>query len=168
MDFNGILKEKKTKNTSLRDKLALPKWAKALWLLKISDKSLIKDLRDWLLILPAAFVIEIAWVDTEKLWPNIVATWKIDKKELAWFDFVVWTDDLKVNPYIAEWITPIVSKENTLNWILKEFNPIKTEWNAYIFDKTDKWNVIYAITRYLENYKFSYDNKNLVKNVLDI
>jgi hypothetical protein len=51
---------------------------------------------------------------------------------------------------------------------LTEFNASKVEWNAFIFESNALCDIYYAIIRYLENYKFPYDNKALVKNVLDI
>jgi hypothetical protein len=142
---------------------------KPLWLVKISNKSLIKYLRDAFLILPAFFVLEIDWVDTEKLWENIVAIGKIDSNELIWFDFILCDNNIKnLNKYFQVWIVPIVSSKSSLSSILKEFAPMKNEWNSYIFDEEDKWSIFYALVRYLENFKFPFDNKNLVKNVLDI
>ena len=43
---------------------------------------------------------------------------------------------------------------------------MKDEGNAYLYDEDNEWSVFYALARYLENYKISFDNKNLVKNVL--
>jgi glycogen synthase len=45
---------------------------------------------------------------------------------------------------------------------------MQSEGNGYIFEKNNKWEIFYALTKYLENYKFPYDNRNLVKNVLEI
>ena len=169
MDLNAILKEKKWKRDQIKNKFSLPPKTKAIWLVKISNKSLIKDLRDTFLVLPACFIIEVEWAENEKLGENIIATSKIEPKSLVWFDFIVCDEDIKnMNKYFELWITPIISTKNPLNSILQEFNPIKNEWNAYLFENTEKWNIFYAIVRYLENYKFPFDNKNLVKNVLDI
>lgn len=169
MDFNDILSEKKEKNTQLKTKYSLPKKQKAIWLVKISNKSLIKELRDAFLNLPATFILEIDWAPTEKLGENIVATSKVDSKDLIGFDFIIASDDVKtLNKYFSLGITPIVSSDHTLNSILKEFNPMKNEWNSYIFTKDDKWSIFYSLVRYLENYKFPFDNKNLVKNVVKL
>jgi hypothetical protein len=37
-----------------------------------------------------------------------------------------------------------------------------------MFKQENSWDIFYSIIRYLENYKFPYDNKALVKNILDI
>jgi hypothetical protein len=64
--------------------------------------------------------------------------------------------------YIKKWITPIVLK----NKEFIEFNPLKNEWNAFFYETLDKWSIFYTIVRYMENYKFPFDNKNLVTNLL--
>jgi hypothetical protein len=69
---------------------------------------------------------------------------------------------------LQAWIVPIISSKNPLNSILKEFNPMRNEWNSYLFEQDDRWAIFYALVRYLENFKFPFDNKNLVKNVLNI
>lgn len=169
MDLNSILKEKKEKNTILKTKYSLAKKHKAIWLIKISNKTLIRDLRDAFLVLPSNFILEVEWAPTEKLWENILATDKINNADLIAFDFIIVTDEITwLNKYFELWITPIVSWSHCLKSVLTEFNPMKNEWNSYIFSKDDKWSIFYAINRYLENYKFPFDNKNLVKNVLDI
>jgi len=169
MDLNIILKEKKEKNILLKNKFRLPLKDKAIWLVKITNKVLIKDLRDWLLTLPSSFIVEVDWATTEKLWENIIATSKIDENYLIWFDFIVCDDSIKnLNKYFELGITPLISSKNHLNSILKEFNPVKNEGNSYLFESLDKWSVFYSIVRYLENFKFPFDNKNLVKNVINL
>lgn len=169
MELNIAIKEKREKNILIKKDFWLLQKYKALGLIKISNKAIIKDLRDGLIMLPSCFVIEIEWVETEKLWKNIVATSNIPDSDLIWFDFVVCDDDVEnLNKFLELWIAPIISETNTLHSIFKEFNPVKNEWNSYIFQTLDKWSIFYSIVRYLENYKFSFDNKNLVKNVLAI
>jgi hypothetical protein len=169
MDLSEILKQKKEKNSLLKKRFSLPTKLKSLWLVKISDKILIKGLRDGLIVLPAGFILEIEWIKDEKLWENVVATWKIKSDELIGFDFIVCDDTIEnLNKYFKLWIVPIVGANNTLKSVLSEFNPMKNEWNAYIFQENEKWNIFYAITRYLENSKFPFDNKNLTKNIIEL
>lgn len=169
MDLNMVLKEKKEKNILLKKKLLLSSKNKAIWLIKINSKTLIKELRDALLVLPCDFVIEVEWANNEKLGDNVIAVSKIESSMLIWFDFVVCDDNIdSLKSYFELWITPIISTKNHLSSLLKEFNPVKNEGNSYLFDSLEKWNIFYAIIRYLENYKFPFDNKNLVKNVVNI
>lgn len=168
MDLNMVLKEKKEKNLLLKKKLLLSNRNKAIWLIKINSKTLIKELRDALVVLPCDFVIEVEWANNEKLAENVVAISKVDDNSVIWFDFIVCDDEINnLNSYFELWITPIVSNKNHLSSLLKEFNPVKNEGNSYIYSSLDKWSIFYALIRYLENYKFPFDNKNLVKNVIN-
>ena len=45
---------------------------------------------------------------------------------------------------------------------------MKNIWNSYLYDTLNEWSIFYSIVRYLENYKYTYDNKSLIRNVLDI
>jgi hypothetical protein len=65
-------------------------------------------------------------------------------------------------------VAPIVGSTHPIASLLSEFNPIKNEWNSFLFQELNTYSVFAAITRYLENYKFSMDNKNLIRNILSI
>ncbi len=169
MNLTDVLKNKKLKSDKLKQKYSLNKKNKPFGLIKLKNKNLLKDIRDGLLELPMSFVIEVDWVDTEKLWENIVATSKVLTSDLIAFDFILCDDEVKwLNKYFEKWITPIIIKDNTLSSILKDFNPIKNEGNAFLYDRENKWSIYSALVRYNENYKFPFDNKNLVKNVLKV
>ena len=169
MELNNVLKEKKERSDLLKNKLWLIKKNKALWLIMLTNKSIIKDLRDWLVNLPSGFVVYVNGIETEKLWNNVVATWNISEEDYIWFDFIVCDDDIEnLKSYLEKGITPLISSKNHFSSLLKEFNPLKNEWNSYMYNHMDKWTIFYTIVRYLENYKFPFDNKNLVKNVLAI
>lgn len=138
-------------------------------MIKLQSKDLIIELRDGLLNLDAEFIVEMPWIETEQLWKNIVATWKINKNDLAWFDFAVFDElDVNISEYTNIWVVPIIKKGSHLSSILTQFNPIKNSWNSFIFYKLNKWCIFAWVVKYLENYKFPYDNKNLVKRVVEI
>lgn len=63
-------------------------------------------------------------------------------------------------------VTPLINEKNYLGSILQEFSAGRGEGNAYLYEKGNSWSAYYALVRYLENHKFPYDNRNLVKNVL--
>jgi hypothetical protein len=104
---------------------------------------------------------------TEIIYKNAVITWELDNDVLSWFDFIVCDDDLSdIKSYIEKGITPITLRKNHLSTSLTEFNPLKNEWNSFFFEDLNKWDIFYTIVRYMENYKFPFDNKNLVNNLL--
>lgn len=167
MEINRILKEKKEKKLQIVRKYWLLQKNKCLWLVKLTDKNLIKNLRDWFLALPTWIILEIPWVKNEKIWKNIIATSQIEENDLIWFDFIIsdqWIEYL--NKYLEKWITPIINNNSGVSAIFQEFNPVKNTWNAYIYDDLNKWSIFYSLVKYLENFKFPYDNKNLVNNIL--
>ena len=102
-----------------------------------------------------------------KLEDNVVIS-KSNIQDL-WFDFIV-CDTLEDNimKYLELWVTPVIFRGHHITNLLKEFNAAKVEGNAFIFENNSLCDIYYAIIRYIENYKFSYDNKALVKNVLNI
>ena len=169
MNITSVLAEKKEKASILKKDLWILLKYKPLWLINISDPVLSWKLIDWLKNLDAWFVIYNKDVKNEKISNNIATVWKIDNNLLSSFDFIICDDNISnIENYTKKWITPIIIKNNHFSSILNEFNPLKNEWNSFFYDKVNKWSIFYSLVRYLENYKFSFDNKNLVKNVLDI
>jgi hypothetical protein len=45
---------------------------------------------------------------------------------------------------------------------------MKNEGNSFYYEESNHWSIFYSIVRYMENYKFPFDNKNLIKNVLAV
>lgn len=169
MTLENILSEKRVNNLEIKTNFGLTHKYKPLWLVKLSNKNLIENLIDWLENLWAWFVIIWDFIDIKNSSNNIIITNEIKADYLSWFDFILSDDNLEnITLYSSKWITPIILRVNHLWNILKEFNPLKNEWNSFLYDESNEWSIFYSLVRYLENYKFPYDNKNLVKNVLNI
>ena len=169
MNISTVFAEKKENSTKLKRTLGLLLKYKPLWLVKLSNIDLTNDLIEWLKSLPTGFVVYIEWGDTEIISDNLVITWEVDDSFISGFDFLVCDDEISnLWKYIEKWVTPIIVRDNHMSSILKEFNPLKNEWNSFFYEGLNKWNIFYTIVRYMENYKFPYDNKNLVKNVLKV
>ena len=167
MTLSELIKEKRKVSENIKNLFSLPKKNRATGLIKLENKTITKELLEWLKELPVNFIIETD--DTEEIsHANIKTSSNISKLEYG-FDFIVCdncTD--KLSWYFNKWIVPIIIKDSHISSILSEFNPLKNEWNCYIFEQENAWNIFYAIVRYLENYKFPFDNKNLVKNVSEM
>lgn len=169
MNITSVLAEKKENSLKLKKALGILLKYKPLWLIRLSDNDLTNSLIKGLKILPTGFVVYSEWAKTEILSNNVVITWSLNDSVLSWFDFVVCDDEIEnIDMYIEKWITPIVLWKNNISTILTEFNPLKNEWNAFFYENLEKWSIFYAIIRYMENFKFPFDNKNLVKNVLKV
>ncbi len=169
MNMSTILTEKKENSIKIKKSLWVLLKFKPLWLIKISNTKVKEEIIEWLKIIPAGFVVYSEWVEVSLISNNVVITWNIDDSLLSWFDFIVCDDDIcNLNSYFPKAITPIILRDNHMSAILKEFNPVKNEGNSFFYNELNKWAIFHSIVRYLENYKFPYDNKNLVKNILSI
>jgi len=168
MPFSDLLKEKQSIAQNTRKKYKLPARNKALWLIYIKNEVLLDKLAEWLQNLPANFVVV---VETKKISEhnNVVYVNKVPDFSLLWFDFVVWDSQLvQISNFLKNWVVPVIPKDNSMGSVLSDYNAAKSEGNSFLYETENEWNVFYTIARYLENYKFPYDNKNLVKNVFEV
>lgn len=165
MTFTVLLKEKKINSDLIKEKFNLLKKNKALGLIKINNKEILKELLLWLRILPVNFIVDSEELSSYK--SNNIAFSKEETLN-SWFDFIISEDNKKwLELYLKIWVTPIISESNNLKTIFKEFNPLKNDGNSYLYKNNNSWDIFYSLIRYLENYKFTFDNKNLVKNVFE-
>lgn len=141
---------------------------KIVWLVYLDDEKMIKSILDGFFVLPANFVIKTN-IDFDEKNENIVFLKDIKKDLLVWFDFIVCDNNLdSLKDYLKKWIVPIIPENNYMHSILSEFDPIKVEWNSYLYKEGNNFSLYYALVRFLENYKFPYDHRNLVKNILSL
>jgi hypothetical protein len=117
-------------------------------------------------ILPANFII--FWNDVKKEeFKNIAYQESHENFDMTWIDAMLCScDDITLEKIMDLWVVPIVNEKNYLGKILSEFHPGRAEGNAYLYEDNSSWSAYYALVRYLENHKFPYDNRNLVKNVV--
>lgn len=160
--------------TQKRDTAKLIKWNykfisknKPTGLIILNNINSIDFLLDGLEVLSCDFVVKSEKKLKEKL--NIAYDNSIKKDLISWFDFVITDNDLEwLRDYFSNGITPIVPENNYLSTLLKEFDPMKNEWNSFLYKDWNTWSMYAAIVRYLENYKFPMDNRNLVKNICNL
>ncbi|NDK07774.1 hypothetical protein EOM39_00840 [Candidatus Gracilibacteria bacterium] len=167
MGLTEILNEKKRQAESIKSKYKLLKKNKILGVIVMDNKEILSDLLKGLSVLP----IDLIVLSKEEFgqYNSMVYMDNIADNTLFGVDFIVCDNCMgKLGDYLKKGIVPIVSKNNYLNNILNEFNPVKSEGNAFFYEEDNVWSIFYAIIRYLENHKFPYDNRNLVKNVIDI
>jgi hypothetical protein len=160
-----LIQKTKYKNIIIRE-LNLLRKNKSLWLIDIKKWEVLENLIEWLSKLPVNFVI---LVDNKNFTntKNIHFLNKISLEKKVWFDFIVGDDDIdSLENYFKYWVVPIVSSNNYLSSLLKEFDAKASSWNAFLYEDMDSYSVFYALIRYLENKKFPYDNKALVKNLV--
>lgn len=168
MNLSELLEEKRKNSAILKGNYFPKSKAKAIALVKLVNNEISEKLINGIKNLPINFIFisnEAKEIDLQ----NIVFIHKIAEDLESGFDFIVWDNEIdNLKHFIGKWISPIVPENNYLSSVLEEFNPIKVTWNSYLYKEENEWCIFYAIIRYLENYKFPYDNRNLIKNLLEI
>lgn len=162
---NTIITEKNNNKLDLLKEYNFKNSKLPIWVIILNDSLIDEVLINAIKILPANFLI----VSNKEFDNNLNYSFIKDENLNSWFDFVI-SDLLHDNlrDYLVKWITPILNSSHHLSSILSEFNAAKVEWNAFIYENDSLCDIYYATIRYLENYKFPYDNKALVKNILSI
>lgn len=166
MSLQELFLKKTDGRNELKMKYNLPKRSKILIGIHLNDEKYTKKILKWLACLPANFIVfsdESTEVDAK----NIVIIPKSSSIDMLWVDALVCNcENMKVENTMKVGVVPIINEYNYLGKILSEFHPGRWEGNAYLFWQEGYWDIYYALVRYLENYKFPYDNRNLVKNVV--
>ena len=141
---------------------------KSIWIINLKNQEHLKFLIDWLKVLPSNFFI-IWETFLEETPTNIVFKTSLDKETLSGVDFILTDNDFEeLKEYLSLWIAPILPTNNYLWSLLTEFDPLKSEGNSYLYEEFNVWSMFYSTVRYLENFKFPYDNRNLVKNIVSL
>lgn len=160
-----ILRDKKNYANILKNHYFPTSKNKIHALITLSDQKIIDSFIEGLKILPVNFVI---LSDTLELNAENIVCVKSPKQDLlSGFDCILADGNFEgLNTYFTQGITPIVPENHYLKSILSEFEPIDGVGNSFFYQENNVWSMYYALIRYVENYKFPYDNRNLVKNVL--
>ena len=162
----ALFEKKKEVNTKLKTHYWLPN-NKSTCVVALSNNTIVEEIIAGLKQLEANFII--IWEEKSSDSKNIVFTKKVPSELLEWVNaFITDSKVEKLEEYMKAWIVPIIVKENYLHALLREFNPMKNEGNAFIYDKENAWQIFYALCRFLENAKFHFDYQNLVNNVSKI
>lgn len=166
MTVSDIYTKKRESKLALLKKYSLAD-KKPVWLISLDASLITDDFLEWLSGLDVNFLIKTD-ATLESNYKNIVFINK-DENKLLGLDFVLcWDCEENMTRYFSSGVAPIASKSNVVSPLLKEFNPGKATGNSYLYEKNNKWDIFHWLIRYLENFKFKYDNNALVKNVLEI
>ncbi len=167
MTINAIVSAKTENKEKIKKMLGLTGKKRALGFI-CSSIEITPEFLEWLSFCDADFVVfqDLSDHNAPK---NIRHVFEKDlQKIISGFDFFICNGDKNIQELLKEGIVPVVYKKNCLGSLLKEFNPIRGEGNCYLYDADNKWSIYASVVKYLENYKFPYDNKNLVKNTAQI
>lgn len=93
---------------------------------------------------------------------------KIAKNDFLAFDVIVsdmLSGDIDLMEAMRAGCVPVVPVQNTFSSILKEFNPMAFEGNAFLYDSANPYCIFAKLVGYLENIKFPEDRRILLKHV---
>ncbi len=159
-----IFTDKKTTKATLKTIFNFQNKFNTFSILNISSKENLDNLIIWLKTLPINFVIVS---DKDLVEGNICYTTKNIWDYLLGFDFALVDNNCEItHAYSQAWVVSLVPTNFYLSSVYKEFDPIWVVWNTFFYEENNIWSMFYSMVRYLENSKFTFDNKNLVKNVL--
>lgn len=166
MTLSELLATKTIARDEHKSRYSLPRRSKILIAVHFTDIEMTNNVLKWLEILPANFIV--FWKSVEKIEAkNISYSDSHENFNMQWIDAIMCNcSDILLESIMKKWTVPIINENNYLGKILQEFHPGRAEWNAYMYEKDSYWSAYYALIRYLENHKFPYDNRNLVKNVI--
>ena len=165
MSITELLSQKTEHRDQLKSTYELPKRSKILIAVHFSNEKFSKKILDGLEILPGNFIV-FGYKEENSSRKNISFEATHEGFDMTGVDAVLCDcEDIKLEKIMEIGVVPLVNENNYLWKILQEFHPGRAEGNAYLYEKGSYWSAYYALIRYLENHKFPYDNRNLVKNV---
>lgn len=158
---------KQTAKANLKSQYSISKNINFIWIIAVTDI----EKRDFLIKWLSDIWLSAIVLGTEEVFldENIFSSGKINLNNLAWFDFFVYDNEydwVDVVKYMSAWIVPIMPEKNTFSWILKDFNPMRFEWNGFFYKKDSPYCIFEKVVSYIENIKFPEDRRVLLKNVL--
>ncbi len=168
MSTQKLISEKSSIKNEIKKSLSITSKNRAIgWI--CPDIEITKDFLQWLSLCDADFVVSKENSEIQKS-GNFFVSSEVDVlSQKEGFDFFLCGGKSKnIQDFMAGGVVPILHKDNYLSALLKDFNPIKGEWNAFFYSSQNKWSMYAALVKYFENYKFPYDNKNLVKNIFEM
>ncbi len=143
------INKKDNRRTALLRKLELPRNTRSLILLDISDESIRSFLIEAGKYLNVIFITDGDMADQES-YDACITDWH-------------WNIDL-VN-LMKHYVIPIIVKDHPLSMSLSEFEPMKFQGNAFIYESMNPYLIFEKLVRYLENVRYMGDKRILLNNV---
>ncbi len=71
---------------------------------------------------------------------------------------------IDISSYMSQGVVPIALVG--VYEVLQEFNPMKFEGNAFLFEKNESFHILEKLIRFLENIRYVGDKRILIQNVI--
>lgn len=164
--MESLFSIKKTAKNNIKEQFWIAKSVNYVWIIAIEDQIKRDFLVRWLSDIWIWVVI--TWTEKDYNLTNVSTVKKINSNTFHGFDFFIYDNDfadINVPKLMTHGVTPIMPEKNTYSGILKEFDPIKFEWNGFFWKKDSPFCMFEKVITYLENIKFPEDKRVLLKNV---
>lgn len=128
--------------------------SRALILLDMSDK----EIREFLL--DAAKVLDVVMIPSTGK--------EEEKSDYAGFDACISdgiSKHIDIVPLVQSGVVPIIPLENAFPKIFTEFDPMRFEWNAFLYTSVNQYLIFEKLIRYLENIRYAGDKRTLLNNL---
>ncbi len=76
------------------------------------------------------------------------------------------TQEIPLDTLLHNWVVPILPSESAPKK-LSEFNPMKFEWNSFLFEEVNEFQMFASLIRFLENIRYPGDKRTLLNNVIE-
>ncbi len=139
---------KDNERATLLRNLGLSKWTRAIVLSYIRNPHILAFFRDACESIGVTLIVNvddavIAWAD---LWITDILDEMIPMQKLS-----------------KHSVVPVIPMST--NRVFSEFDPMKFEWNAFMFEKVDQFQMFEKLIRALENMRYAGDKRMLLQNV---
>ena len=92
---------------------------------------------------------------------------QLHASDMAGFDAVIIDKDCDcISQFCQSGVVPIIAKSSPLASLFQDFDPMRSQGNAFGYVQGNVWSLFAALVRYSENFRYPYDNKTLVENVM--
>lgn len=140
--------KKDDERSALLRQLGFPKWTRAIVLSYIHDPEILSFFHDACLAI------------------GVVLVTSIDEMTIAWAD--IWITDnlddtIPMQQLSQQRVVPVIPA--SIHRAFSEFDPMKFEWNAFIFEKVNTFQMFEKLIRALENMRYAGDKRMLLQNV---
>ena len=141
---------------------------KNIILVSLNDWEIEKFIIDWLLSIENT-IIFVYNSNNSYSDENVFKINDIKKIKTIILDMFVsdgdWELTSLIPSFMKDWIINILPVKNVYEWVLTEFKPMQFTWNAFFYNEIEKFKIFAEIIIVLENIKYQWDKKILVKNI---
>lgn len=111
-------------------------------------------------------ILEFFRVACDAIWVVFISD--IDDKAISGSD--IWITDtiddgIPIEILCNNHVIPVVPAEIHYKKVFTEFDPMKFEWNAFIFEAKNQFQMFEKLIRAIENMRYAGDKRTLLQNV---